>query len=118
MKFCELGVVEVFYRFDETGVGGSVLDIGAGAGDIVRALRDADIQAEGCEFSSSGRKLAMERFKELVELKNIQNPEEMNDFIRGLKQSALQRQLTEEARIFLTLPRKLKREEILRRKED
>ena len=47
MKFCELGVAEVFYRFDETGVGGSVLDIGAGAGDIVRALRDADIQAVG-----------------------------------------------------------------------
>ena len=97
MKFCESGFVEVFYRFDETGVGGSVLNIGAGAGDIVRALRDADIQAEGCEFSSSGRKLAMERFKEFVELKSTQNSE---------------------AQIFLILPRKLKREEILRRKKD
>jgi len=67
-------------------------------------------------FNSRNKEEAARLFKELVELKNIQDSEEMGNFIRGLRQSAQQRQLTEEGRIFLTLPRKLKREEILRRK--
>jgi len=62
-------------------------------------------------FNSRNKEEAARLFKELVELKNIQDSEEMSNFIRGLQQSAQQRQLTEEARIFLTLPRKLKREE-------
>ena len=72
--------------FDETGVGGSVLDIGTGAGNIVRALRDADIQAEGCEFSSSGRKLAMERFGVVLSPCNLrqQLPYEDDQFNWGI----------------------------------
>lgn len=49
---------DLFRLFGE----GSVLDVGAGAGNVVRQLREAGIEAEGCEFSASGRKLAMERF--------------------------------------------------------
>lgn len=66
-------------------------------------------------FNSKNAEEAMSNFKELAELKNIQPGKETSDFISGLKQSAKQRQLTEEARIFLTLPKNLKRMEIQRR---
>ena len=66
-------------------------------------------------FGSKSAEEANNTFKELVELKNIQTPEEIQDFINGLRRSALSRQMTEEARIFMTLPRALKKEEIRRR---
>ena len=50
-----------------------------------------------------------------MELKNIQTPKEMEDLINGLRQSAKSKEMTEEIRIFLTLPRALKKEEIKRR---
>ena len=66
-------------------------------------------------FGSKSAEEANNTFKELVELKNIQTPQEMQDFINGLRNSAKSRLLTEEARIFMTLPRALKKEEIQRR---
>lgn len=61
-------------------------------------------------FRSKTSEQAMEVFEELVELKDIQTPEEMKNLISGLKTSSKRRIMTEEARIFLTLPKKLKRE--------
>ena len=66
-------------------------------------------------FGSKTIDEANENFKELVELKNIQTPDEMQDLINGLKKSAESRQMTEEFRIFMTLPKSLKRKEIERR---
>jgi len=66
-------------------------------------------------FGSKSQEEAENTFKELVELKNIQTPEEMKYLINGLVQSAKSRVLTEEARIFMTLPITLKKEEIRRR---
>jgi len=41
---------------------GTFIDICAGAGNTVNGFRNAGIDAQGCEFSSSGRKVAEERF--------------------------------------------------------
>lgn len=41
---------------------GSIIDVGAGAGSIVKDLKDAGFDAHGCEFSSSGREIAKARF--------------------------------------------------------
>jgi hypothetical protein len=67
-------------------------------------------------FSSKTSEDAQDTFNELVELKNIQTSQEMSNLISGLQHSAQMRQLTEEARVFLSLPKSLKREEIERRK--
>ena len=50
--------------FDITGLRGSILDIGAGGGNAIHDLREefTDLSVEGCEFSSSGRKLAKEYY--------------------------------------------------------
>ena len=66
-------------------------------------------------FRSKNLTEIQDHFNELAELKNIQTGEEMDNMIRGLKRSAESRQLTEEARVFLTLPKSLKIEEIERR---
>lgn len=50
---------DIFGKFGNTG---PVLDVGAGPGNIVCGFRKAGIAAEGCEFSLSGRQLALERF--------------------------------------------------------
>lgn len=47
--------------------GASILDVGAGAGATVNGFREAGFTAEGCEFSSSGREVALEEFG--IELK-------------------------------------------------
>jgi SAM-dependent methyltransferase len=49
---------DLFNLFGE----GTVLDVGAGAGGVVHQLRQAGINADGKEFSASGRKLAKEKF--------------------------------------------------------
>jgi len=51
-----------FTRLLQMSGGGNVLDIGAGCGKQVFDLRQAGIDAYGCEFSVSGRHLAKERF--------------------------------------------------------
>ncbi len=48
--------------FSKFGVSGTVLDIGAGSGNIVHQLREKGIDAYGCEYSSSGRALSKERY--------------------------------------------------------
>jgi len=40
----------------------TVIDIGAGAGNVVRDFRAAGFITNGCEFSASGRKIAEEKF--------------------------------------------------------
>jgi hypothetical protein len=66
-------------------------------------------------FNSKSAEEANRNLKELVELKNIQTPQEMEDLRNGLRQSAKSRQMTEEIRIFLGLPKTLKKEERKRR---
>lgn len=39
-----------------------ILDIGAGAGNMVHQIQNAGYRCNGCEFSSSGRRLAQDRF--------------------------------------------------------
>jgi SAM-dependent methyltransferase len=47
----------------------SILDIGAGAGNMVQQFRDKGFfKTEGCEYSESGRRIAKERFN--IELEN------------------------------------------------
>jgi SAM-dependent methyltransferase len=46
----------------------SILDIGAGAGNMVQQFRDNGFKAEGCEFSESGKRIAKERFN--IDLEN------------------------------------------------
>ena len=41
---------------------GPILDIGAGVGHLVFDMQQAGINASGCEFSPSGRRIATERF--------------------------------------------------------
>lgn len=49
-------------------------------------------------------------FGQMLELKGIQTPEEMQDMVNGILKKAKSMTLTEEARVFLTMPKKIKRE--------
>lgn len=40
-----------------------ILDVGAGAGNMVKDFRDAGYQCEGTEFSESGRRISKEKFE-------------------------------------------------------
>lgn len=59
--------------FEKFGIFGPVLEIGAGAGNLVYGLRCAGIESEGCEFSSSGRRLALERFNVVLSECDLRN---------------------------------------------
>ena len=52
--------------FKRANIQGKLLDVGAGTGNVVKGLLKLGIDAKGCEFSSSGRKLAGERFNILL----------------------------------------------------
>jgi len=52
---------DIFNIFD-VNKNSKVIDIGAGAGNVVRDFRAAGFTIEGCEFSASGRKIAKEQF--------------------------------------------------------
>lgn len=71
--------------------------------------------AEDKIFRAKGQKNTEQAFNDFIELKNPQTAQEINDIIEGLRKSAKSKMLTEEQRVFLTLPKRLKREEITRR---
>jgi SAM-dependent methyltransferase len=64
----------------------SVVDIGAGAGNVVNDFRKAGFKISGCEFSSSGRKIAKEHFSVDLDFCDLRGklPYETNQFDWGM----------------------------------
>ena len=58
---------------------------------------------------------AVRIYDKMKELKGVQTQDEIKDMNNGIMQRAKSAQLTEEARVFLTMPKKIKKEKIIRR---
>lgn len=63
-----------------------ILDVGAGAGNMVNHFNNFGFNAYGCEYSASGRRLAKERFDVDLEICDLRNslPYEDNSFDFGM----------------------------------
>ena len=66
-------------------------------------------------FNAKDFNEAVRIYDKMKELKGVQTQDEIKDMNNGIMQRAKSAQLTEEARVFLTMPKKIKKEKIIRR---
>ena len=55
-------MVQILIRLEILSKSPHILDIGAGAGSYVKSIRNAGFNCDGCEYSKSGRDLALSKF--------------------------------------------------------